>query len=62
VGEPELWGPQQAFNAIGEWRHSMECCRKGLALAKTMSDLRLKVGGLFRRIHATSCGATPRRG
>src|SRR3989454_10107013 len=25
-----LWGLSMAFNAIGEWRHSMESCRKGL--------------------------------
>jgi class 3 adenylate cyclase/tetratricopeptide (TPR) repeat protein len=43
-----LWGLSMAFNAIGEWRHSMECCRKGLEYGQTMSDLRLKVVGLFR--------------
>ncbi len=37
-----------AFNAIGEWRLSMECCRKGLEYGQTMNDQRLKVVGLFR--------------
>ncbi|TMK82206.1 MAG: hypothetical protein E6G47_01055, partial [Actinobacteria bacterium] len=43
-----LWGLSMAFNAIGEWRHSIECCGKGLEYGQTMNDLRLKVVGLFR--------------
>jgi len=43
-----LWVLSTAFNAIGEWRRSMECCEKGLEHGREMNDLRLKVVGLFR--------------
>ena len=43
-----LWGLSMAFNVIGEWGNSLECCRKGLEYGQTMNDQRLKVVGLFR--------------
>ena len=43
-----LWGLSMAFNAIGDWTRSLECCRQGRAYGETLSDLRLKVVGSFR--------------
>src|SRR5207249_5929122 len=43
-----LWGLSIAFNAIGDWTRSLECCRQGRAYGEKLSDLRLKVVGSFR--------------
>ena len=43
-----LWGLSGAFNAIGDWNRSLECCQQGLAYGQRLGDLRLKVVGVFR--------------
>ena len=43
-----LWGLSMAFNAIGDWNRSLECCTQALSHGENLRDLRLRVVGRFR--------------
>ena len=43
-----LWGLMSVANGLGEWRESLEYCRRALAYGQEVNDHRLKVVGWWR--------------
>jgi tetratricopeptide (TPR) repeat protein len=43
-----LWGLMAVANGLGEWRRSLEYCRRALEYGQEVNDLRLKVVGWWR--------------